>query len=1052
MNLIRKLIVIFSIAIITSTVNAAQTLPEDDWLRVQGNKIVDANGNQVWLTGANWFGFNTTERVFHGLWSVNLEQTVRTIAEHGINILRVPISTELIWEWRNGQFTVPSVNTAENPDLVGKTSLEIFDRFLELSKQYGLKVLLDVHSAEADNSGHVYPLWYKGEITPEVFYAAWEWIAERYKHDDTILAMDIENEPHGQPWQGSDFAKWDNSTDINNFKYACETASNRILAINPDVLVLCEGIESFPVDGVTWTSNNKDDYYSNWWGGNLRGVRDYPINLGANQDQLVYSPHDYGPLVYLQPWFYPGFNKETLYQDVWKDNWMYIHEEGIAPLLIGEWGGFMDGGDNEKWMRAIRELIIEHELHHTFWCVNPNSGDTGGLLNNDWTTWDQQKYALLLPSLWQDNSNRFVGLDHQVVLGNATVGTNVSQYYAGLEPSVTILSPEENTQIVAGSEFSLSYSSNKVAGVNARVAGGLLVAGPSAGEINLSAPAQPGDFSVQLIAVDDLGRELNVTDDVVLRAVDEIILPAEISIDSPASGTAVTIGDAFEITVSYANAAGFRLDFAGNSQIVLGSNTISLAAPGIAGDYDISVVAIGSDQQPLAAADNISIIVREVPLTQLTCELGRADVWNSGFVYSNIKITNAGDTPLSSWALTLAFDQATEFVNGWNGVFNANGTRIQVSNASYNGTLAPGQSATLGFQGSHAGNFSAPDCITLLDLPPVDPPPVNSPPVASVATDVSAGSAPLRVAFDATGSRDPDNTIADLSFSWTFGDGNTASGAQVSHTYQDPGEYAASLVVSDGQAIDNTSVTITVNASQPPVGNQPPTATATASTTRGSAPLSVNFDASQSSDPDNGPGALTYHWSFGDGAESAAISPAYTFTANGTYEVTLTVSDGEAIDTNSITVVVDDLPLRVDNPFRDVSFYVDPIWSAKAAAEPGGDAIANYNTAVWMDRIGAITAGIGLRGHLDEALDQGAGMFMFVVYNLPNRDCAALASNGELRISENGFQRYREEYIAPIVEILSDPKYSRLQISAIVEVDSLPNLVTNLNVPRLRRS
>jgi len=138
---------------------------------------------------------------------------------------------------------------------------------------------------------------------------------------------------------------------------------------------------------------------------------------------------------------------------------------------------------------------------------------------------------------------------------------------------------------------------------------------------------------------------------------------------------------------------------------------------------------------------------------------------------------------------------------------------------------------------------------------------------------------------------------------------------------------------------------------------------------------------------------------------------------------------------------------RADNPFRGVKFYVDPVWSAKAAAEPGGDAIAGYNTAVWMDRIGAITEGLGLRGHLDEAVRQSAGMFMFVVYDLPNRDCAALASNGELRINDNGFQRYMDEYIAPIKEILSDPKYRDINIVAIVEVDSLPNLVTNLSTP-----
>ena len=65
----------------------------DDWLHVQGNKIVDKAGTEVWLTGANWFGFNATERVFHGLWSVNLEDVTKSMADHGINIVRVPIST-----------------------------------------------------------------------------------------------------------------------------------------------------------------------------------------------------------------------------------------------------------------------------------------------------------------------------------------------------------------------------------------------------------------------------------------------------------------------------------------------------------------------------------------------------------------------------------------------------------------------------------------------------------------------------------------------------------------------------------------------------------------------------------------------------------------------------------------------------------------------------------------------------------------------------------------------------------------------------------------------
>src|SRR5690606_2237537 len=51
--------------------------------------------------------------------------------------------------------------------------------------------------------------------------------------------------------------------------------------------------------------------------------------------------------------------------------------------------------------------------------------------------------------------------------------------------------------------------------------------------------------------------------------------------------------------------------------------------------------------------------------------------------------------------------------------------------------------------------------------------------------------------------------------------------------------------------------------------------------------------------------------------------------------------------------------------------------------------------------------------------------------------------NGELRISENGFERYQLEYINPIVDILAD--FPDITIVAIIEVDSLPNLVTNVN-------
>ncbi|MET8176543.1 glycoside hydrolase family 6 protein [Streptomyces clavifer] len=138
---------------------------------------------------------------------------------------------------------------------------------------------------------------------------------------------------------------------------------------------------------------------------------------------------------------------------------------------------------------------------------------------------------------------------------------------------------------------------------------------------------------------------------------------------------------------------------------------------------------------------------------------------------------------------------------------------------------------------------------------------------------------------------------------------------------------------------------------------------------------------------------------------------------------------------------------RVNNPYEGAKVYVNPEWSAKAAAEPGGSRIAQQPTGVWLDRTAAIAGvagGMGLRDHLDAALTQkGSGelVVQLVIYNLPGRDCAALASNGELGPTEIG--RYKTEYIDPIAAILADAKYAGLRIVTTVEIDSLPNLVTN---------
>jgi aryl-phospho-beta-D-glucosidase BglC (GH1 family) len=382
---------------------------DDDYLHASGNKIFDAGNHEVWLTGVNWYGFETQINVAQGLTDRNYKDIIDITANLGFNILRIPLSVDIVYKWRGGSDVSPvDVNLTVNPEFSGKSSLFIFDAIIARCKEAGLKVMLDMHNVMPGNNDQ--PLWYDSSHPVQHWIDAWKFLASRFAGDDTVIAMDLKNEPHGNPYKTSSYAKWDGSSDQNNFRYASETAGSAILSVNSNLLILVEGIELYPKEGFTWATAGEYDFYSNWWGGNLRGAGAYPVNLGSNQDQLVYSPHDYGPSVYPQDWFYAGFSKSTLIVDVWRPNWYYLYEANTAPLLVGEWGGPLEG-DTQTWMTALRDFIAEKKLHHTFWCLNRSSIGTEGIFTGgNWEGINQDKVDFLKPAMWRDSSGKYVGL------------------------------------------------------------------------------------------------------------------------------------------------------------------------------------------------------------------------------------------------------------------------------------------------------------------------------------------------------------------------------------------------------------------------------------------------------------------------------------------------------------------------------------------------------------------------------------------------------------------------------------------------------------------
>lgn len=91
----------------------------------------------------------------------------------------------------------------------------------------------------------------------------------------------------------------------------------------------------------------------------------------------------------------------------------------------------------------------------------------------------------------------------------------------------------------------------------------------------------------------------------------------------------------------------------------------------------------------------------------------------------------------------------------------------------------------------------------------------------------------------------------------------------------------------------------------------------------------------------------------------------------------------------------------------------------------------------------------GLNARLDEAIRAQRRppnkklIFPLVIYNLPDRDCSAKASAGELSLADGGLEKYKT-FIDTIAAALSAPPYDRLDYAIVLEPDSLGNLITNL--------
>ena len=342
-------------------------------LHTRGSQIVDASGARVVLQGVNWFGFETSNQVVQGLWTRDYKSMLAQIRELGFNTIRLPFSLQAL---HSKTINGVDFSNGKNAALQGVTPLEAMKIIVKQAARDHLMVLLDNHS-EANN-GYTEPLWYGEGYSQQEWIDTWRMLAHTFANQPNVIGADLKNEPHGDAtWGGGGPTDW---------HAAAQRAGNAIQAIAPHWLIVVEGIGGN-------TPGQRVD--AHWWGANLEGVRYAPVRL-SRPGQLVYSAHEYGPSVYQQPWF-SSPNMPAVLRQRWEDEFGFIARQGIAPVLIGEFGGPQVGLDTVegRWQRQFLDYLSRSYLSWTYWSLNPDSSGTGGVLNDDWSTVDQAKLALL---------------------------------------------------------------------------------------------------------------------------------------------------------------------------------------------------------------------------------------------------------------------------------------------------------------------------------------------------------------------------------------------------------------------------------------------------------------------------------------------------------------------------------------------------------------------------------------------------------------------------------------------------------------------------------
>ncbi|MEU8773698.1 cellulase family glycosylhydrolase [Streptomyces sp. NPDC048606] len=377
-------------------------------LSTRGRYVVDARGERFRLRSGNWDGAqgswngsgDLAEPANHhsgqnangiplGLDRVPLPRLLADFRALGLNSVRLPFSNEML----RTTTPVPDAAVAANPELRGRTPLQVFDAVVAALTAEGFAVILNNHTVttrwccgldgnERWNSGRTTARWADD----------WVFLARRYRDNPRVVGADLYNEVRRDVW---DDPNW-GLGDAHDWHAAAQEAADRILTeANPDLLIVVEGINwtGVPADGLAHGRPT------------LTPVRTLSHTLVVS-NKLVYSAHFYG---YTGPHHsgatgmgethdlrYQDMTREQLDKTLYDQAFFVSAETGAhftAPVWISEFG---IGADERApaprtWFANLTDRLTASDADFAYWPLvgwsttaqGAPGGDTWALLRYD---------------------------------------------------------------------------------------------------------------------------------------------------------------------------------------------------------------------------------------------------------------------------------------------------------------------------------------------------------------------------------------------------------------------------------------------------------------------------------------------------------------------------------------------------------------------------------------------------------------------------------------------------------------------------------------------